>query len=65
MVTNKAPTGLNRGFGGQQLYFGLERLIDDIAAELGLDPADVRRRNLLNADAVPLRHAQRGHLRQR
>ena len=53
VVTNKAPTGLNRGFGGQQLYFGLERLIDDIAAELGLDPADVRRRNLLNADQFP------------
>ncbi|QWZ07393.1 xanthine dehydrogenase family protein molybdopterin-binding subunit [Nocardioides panacis] len=53
VVTNKAPTGLNRGFGGQQLYFGLERLIDDIAAELGLDPADVRRRNLLDADQFP------------
>jgi 2-furoyl-CoA dehydrogenase large subunit len=53
VVTNKAPTGLNRGFGGQQLYFGLERLIDDIAAELELDPADVRRRNLLNADQFP------------
>ena len=53
VVTNKAPTGLNRGFGGQQLYFGLERLIDDIAVELGLDPADVRRRNLLDADQFP------------
>jgi 2-furoyl-CoA dehydrogenase large subunit len=34
VVTNKAPTGLNRGFGGQQLYFGLERLIDHIAKEV-------------------------------
>ncbi|MDQ1665146.1 MAG: 2-furoyl-CoA dehydrogenase large subunit [Actinomycetota bacterium] len=53
VVTNKAPTGLNRGFGGQQLYFGLERLIDDIAAERGIDPADVRRRNMVTADAFP------------
>ena len=53
VVTNKAPTGLNRGFGGQQLYFGLERLIDDIARERGLDPAELRRRNLVPADAFP------------
>ena len=53
VVTNKAPTGLNRGFGGQQLYFGLERLIDDIARERGLDPAEVRRRNLVPTGAFP------------
>src|SRR5207248_5303340 len=41
IVANKAPTGLNRGFGGQQLYFGLERLMDKIAAEYGLDPAEL------------------------
>lgn len=53
VVTNKAPTGLNRGFGGQQLYFGLERLMDKIAATVGLDPADVRRRNLIGSDSFP------------
>lgn len=53
VVTNKTPTGLNRGFGGQQLYFGLERLIDDIARERDLDPAEVRRRNLIPAKAFP------------
>jgi 2-furoyl-CoA dehydrogenase large subunit len=53
VVTNKAPTGLNRGFGGQQLYFGLERLMDKIAAECHLDPAELRRRNLIPADAFP------------
>jgi hypothetical protein len=31
VVTNKMPTGLNRGFGGQQLYFGLERLMYKVA----------------------------------
>jgi 2-furoyl-CoA dehydrogenase large subunit len=53
VVTNKAPTGLNRGFGGQQLYFGLERLMDDIAASRGIDPAEIRRRNMVTADAFP------------
>jgi 2-furoyl-CoA dehydrogenase large subunit len=55
VVTNKTPTGLNRGFGGQQLYFGLERIIDDIAEAYGLDPAEVRRRNLITADQFPYR----------
>jgi 2-furoyl-CoA dehydrogenase large subunit len=53
VVTNKTPTGLNRGFGGQQLYFGLERLMDRVAAAVGVDPAEVRRRNLVPADAFP------------
>ncbi|HZD66400.1 MAG TPA: xanthine dehydrogenase family protein molybdopterin-binding subunit [Acidimicrobiales bacterium] len=53
VVTNKAPTGLNRGFGGQQLYFGLERLMDRVAAQAGLDPVEVRRRNLVPTDAFP------------
>ncbi|WP_285593042.1 xanthine dehydrogenase family protein molybdopterin-binding subunit [Actinomycetospora sp. NBRC 106378] len=49
VVTNTMPTGLNRGFGGQQLYFGLERLLDDVAAELGLDAVELRRRNLITS----------------
>jgi 2-furoyl-CoA dehydrogenase large subunit len=49
VVTNKAPTGLNRGFGGQQLYFGLERLIDKIAVARGEDPAQVRLRNFVRS----------------
>ncbi len=47
VVTNKTPTGLNRGFGGQQLYFGLERLMDKVAQVTGLDPAEARRRNFV------------------
>nr|WP_276978525.1 xanthine dehydrogenase family protein molybdopterin-binding subunit [Ferrimicrobium acidiphilum] len=53
VVTNKAPTGLNRGFGGQQLYFGLERLVDDIARALALDPVDVRKANLIPTGSFP------------
>ena len=55
VVTNKAPTGLNRGFGGQQLYFGLERLIDRIGSSLDVDPVEIRRRNLIPAGAFPYR----------
>lgn len=57
VVTNKLPTGLNRGFGGPQIYFPLERLISRIAATLGLDPLAVVRRNLVPADAFPYRTA--------
>jgi 2-furoyl-CoA dehydrogenase large subunit len=53
VVTNKMPTGLNRGFGGQQLYFGLERLMDSVAAACGLDPVEARRRNLVHAEDFP------------
>jgi 2-furoyl-CoA dehydrogenase large subunit len=47
VLTNKAPTGLVRGFGGPQVYFALERLMQRIAATLGLDPLEVIRRNLV------------------
>lgn len=53
VVTNKTPTGLNRGFGGQQLYFGLERLMDRIAGVCGLDPVELRRRNLVRSEDFP------------
>jgi 2-furoyl-CoA dehydrogenase large subunit len=57
VVTNKTPTGLMRGFGGPQTYFPLERLMDLAAAELGLDPLALRRRNLVAGDAMPYRTA--------
>src|SRR5882724_3027397 len=53
VVTNKTPTGLNRGFGGPQVYFALERLVQRIAVQLGLDPLDIICRNLVPADAFP------------
>src|SRR3954452_16588811 len=57
VVTNKTPTGLNRGFGGPQVYFALERLVQRIAIGLGLDPLDVIKRNLIDAGAFPYRTA--------
>jgi 2-furoyl-CoA dehydrogenase large subunit len=53
VCTNKMPTGPNRGYGCQQLYFGIERLVDKIAETLHLDPAEVRMRNLIPAEAMP------------
>ncbi len=53
VVTNTMPTGLNRGFGGQQLFFGLERLMDAVAAATGDDPVEARYRNFVPPDAFP------------
>ncbi len=55
VLTNTIPSGLNRGFGGPQLYFALERTMAIASRRLGLDPADVARRNLVPADALPYR----------
>ena len=56
-LTNKTPTGLNRGFGGPQVFFALESLMRRVAEELELDPLDVIRRNLVPAAAIPYRAA--------
>ena len=62
VLTNKTPTGLNRGFGGPQVYYALERLMQRIAVELKLDPLDVIRRNLVPAARFPYRTATGGLL---
>ena len=66
VVTNKTPTGLNRGFGGPQLYYALERLMQRIAATLGLDPLDVIKRNLVpgGCHALPRRRRRRARCRR-
>lgn len=46
-LTNSPPYGAFRGFGAPQTQFALERHMDVIAAELGMDPVELRRRNLL------------------
>ena len=55
VLTNTMPSGLNRGFGGPQLYLALERTMTIAADRLGIDPAELRRRNLVPADAFPYR----------
>jgi 2-furoyl-CoA dehydrogenase large subunit len=53
VLTNTCPSGLNRGFGGPQLYLALERTMAIAARRLGLDPAQLARRNLIAAQEFP------------
>jgi len=57
VVTPKAPTGPYRGVGRPAATFAMERLIDMAARRLGLDPAEMRRRNLITAAEFPYRSA--------
>ena len=53
VLTNKSPTGPYRGAGGPEAAVFTERMVDLVAAELGMDPVEVRRRNFIPADAFP------------
>jgi 2-furoyl-CoA dehydrogenase large subunit len=55
VMTNKSLTGPNRGYACGHLYFETEGMIDRLAEKLGLDPAEVRRRNLLGPAEMPYR----------
>ncbi|ASR38240.1 carbon monoxide dehydrogenase [Prauserella marina] len=52
-LTNTTPTGAFRGAGRPEAAAMLERIIDLGAAELGMDPVDIRRRNFLTPDEFP------------
>ncbi|MGI8792766.1 MAG: xanthine dehydrogenase family protein molybdopterin-binding subunit [Acidimicrobiales bacterium] len=53
IVTNTTPTVAYRGAGRPEATAAIERAVDLFAAEIGMDPAAVRRKNLLAADAFP------------
>ncbi len=53
IATNKAPEGAYRGVGLPVSAFVHERVMDILAAEVGIDSAEVRRRNLLGPDELP------------
>jgi carbon-monoxide dehydrogenase large subunit len=53
VATNTTPVTAYRGAGRPEATWLLERMLDLLAAELGMDPAEVRRRNLLQPDALP------------
>jgi carbon-monoxide dehydrogenase large subunit len=57
VVTNTTPTAAYRGAGRPEAAAAIERAIDLFAAEAGLDPADVRRRNVVPPDQFPFRNA--------
>jgi aerobic carbon-monoxide dehydrogenase large subunit len=52
-LTNKAPAAAYRGAGQPEAVFATERIVDRVAEELGLDPADVRRKNFIAPDEFP------------
>ncbi len=53
VFTNTAPVDASRGAGRPEAAYLIERLVDKAADETGIDPADLRRRNLIAADAFP------------
>jgi aerobic carbon-monoxide dehydrogenase large subunit len=53
VVTNKSPVSAYRGAGQPEATFARERVLDIAAHRLGIDPLEIRRRNLLPADALP------------
>jgi aerobic carbon-monoxide dehydrogenase large subunit len=57
VATNKAPMGPYRGVGRPISTFVMERLIDMAARRLAIDPADLRRRNLIREEEFPYRIA--------
>ena len=56
-VTNTAPMAAYRGAGRPIMSYALERLMDHAARELGMDPAEFRRRNFIAKDKFPYKIA--------
>ncbi|MBV9119440.1 MAG: molybdopterin-dependent oxidoreductase, partial [Chloroflexi bacterium] len=53
VLTNKCPSGANRGIGKVLMCFAMERLVDRAARAMALDPVEIRRRNLIPPDRMP------------
>jgi aerobic carbon-monoxide dehydrogenase large subunit len=53
VLTNRTPVGTYRGPGMTEATFVRERMLDLVAGELGIDPVDLRRRNLVPAGRMP------------
>ena len=53
IITNTTPTVAYRGAGRPEATAAIERAMDLFASEIGMDPAEVRRRNLIAPDAFP------------
>ena len=52
-ATNKVPNTAYRGAGRPEAVFAMERIIDLVAGSLGLEPAEVRQRNMIGAEEMP------------
>jgi len=57
VMTNTAPVGPYRGAGRPEAIYVMERLVDVAARELGIDPVELRRRNLIRPEQLPYTNA--------
>ncbi|MEO5698356.1 MAG: xanthine dehydrogenase family protein molybdopterin-binding subunit, partial [Burkholderiaceae bacterium] len=57
VMTNTSPTGAYRGAGRPESIYITERLFDAAAREMNLDPAELRRRNLVAPQQMPYKNA--------
>src|SRR5699024_1535930 len=53
VFTTKVPTDAYRGAGRPEATFGIERIMDELAAELGMDPMELRRKNWIGHEEFP------------
>jgi carbon-monoxide dehydrogenase large subunit len=53
VFTNKVPTDAYRGAGRPEATFAIERIMDELAVELDMDPLELRRKNWINAEEFP------------
>ena len=59
VFTNTVPVDAYRGAGRPEATFVLERLVDVAASDMGIDKAEIRRRNMIPKEAYPVSDA--GH----
>lgn len=57
VMTNTMSVGPYRGAGRPEAIYVMERLVDVAAAEIGVDPIELRRRNLIRSDQMPYTNA--------
>jgi carbon-monoxide dehydrogenase large subunit len=57
VATNKAPMGPYRGVARPGACFAIERLVDEVARELGREPVELRRQNIVTAEELPYQTA--------
>ena len=57
MLTHTTPTGPYRGAGRPEAIYTIERLFDAAARRMGVDPAELRRRNMVRPEQMPYRNA--------
>ena len=57
VFTNKTPTDAYRGAGRPEATYAIERAMDALGREIGIDPAELRRRNFIPSDAFPYNSA--------